>query len=329
MEFIKKDIKKSSQRIRYSFMKILTGSDLSRRRLPFMTIKSANPGPVVWFAGCVHGDEVGGIVVIQEIFKRIRKKPLLKGSINAFPLMNPVGFETLSRNIGLTEEDLNRSFPGNKVGSLAERIADKIFTTIKQTNPTLVLDLHNDWRKSIPYIFIDPYPGSEHREVYEKTKNFSKEAGFLVVLDSDESMEKSLTGSLLYCNIPALTLELGESEIVNESNIEFGIKSIWNILVYLGMTEPIGEPFSYPMPDGFKGEVLKHCQQPLSSTSGIIRFLVKAGNAVRKNQPVARIYNTFGKLQETIIAFDDGIVLGHTDSSAVFPGMPVISLGII
>jgi predicted deacylase len=47
-------------RISYSFQKILTGSDLSRRRLPLMSATSASPGPVVWLTACGHGDEVCG-----------------------------------------------------------------------------------------------------------------------------------------------------------------------------------------------------------------------------------------------------------------------------
>jgi predicted deacylase len=66
-----------------------------------MAAESPCPGPVVWLTACVHGDEVGGIVVIQELFKTVRKQ-LLKGSIYAFPLMNPLGFETASRDIILS-----------------------------------------------------------------------------------------------------------------------------------------------------------------------------------------------------------------------------------
>ena len=52
-------------RTRYSFLKILTGSDLSIRRLPVMSVSSRNPGPVIWLTGCMHGDEVGGLIVIH------------------------------------------------------------------------------------------------------------------------------------------------------------------------------------------------------------------------------------------------------------------------
>lgn len=100
---------------KYSFIKILTSSDLSIRRLVLMDIISVNPGPVVWLTGCVHSDEVGSVVVIQEILKKLRKEPLLKGSVHASPLMNPLGFENASRHITLSKEDLNRSFPGKKM----------------------------------------------------------------------------------------------------------------------------------------------------------------------------------------------------------------------
>ncbi|MGQ9720605.1 MAG: succinylglutamate desuccinylase/aspartoacylase family protein [Candidatus Jordarchaeum sp.] len=299
-----------------------------------MEIISVNPGPVVWLTGCVHGDEVGGIVVIQEIFKKLRREPLLKGSVHAFPLMNPIGFETASRHITLSREDLNRSFPGNKNGSLAERIADKIFTTIIETNPTLVLDLHNDWRKSIPYTFIDPPEVVSDKETYEKMKLFSKMTGFLIVSEQKEAyerehMEKTISGSFNRHGIPSLTLELGESYVVNEENVEYGVKSILNILDYLGMVKPMSEKFTYQIPEFLREKVLRYSHRPLSAASGVVRFLIEPGNFVKKGQSVARVYNAFGKLRDTIRALQDGVVLGYSDSSVGFPGVPVIAFAVI
>jgi predicted deacylase len=320
--------KNQLQKVRYSFLKILTGSDLSRRRLPFMAIESINPGPVVWLTGCIHGDEVTGIVTIQEVFKKIQRQPLRKGAVYAFPLMNPIGFEAGSRNITISREDLNRSFPGGKNGSLAERIADKIFTTIGQTKPTLVLDLHNDWMKSIPYAVIDPNPKQTNKQVYDKMKAVAEKSGFLVILETEE-MRKSFTYNLLDHNIAAFTIELGESYIVNETNVQYGLKSILNILHYLEMFENKDEPFTFEVPDKIKGKSLKFASEPVSSASGIIRFLASPGDIVKKGQPVAKIYNTFGKLQDTVVCLHDGIVLGHSDSSVAYPGAPIMAFGAI
>ena len=292
-----------------------------------MAIESSNPGPVVWLTGCIHGDEVTGIVTIQEVFKTIRKQPLLSGSLYAFPLMNPIGFETASRNITLSKEELNRSFPGDKNGSVAERIADIIFSTIKETNPTLVLDLHNDWMKSIPYTLVDPNPGSAHKKAYEQTLKVAGESGFLVVQET-EDVKGSFSYSMIENDIPALTIELGESYIVNEMNVEYGVKSILGILGYLNMiTKPV-EDFTYQAPEAAKGKTLKFTSLPVSSASGIIRFLTHPGNIVKTGQSVAKIYNAFGKLQDTLLCKQDGVVLGHSDFSVAFPGAPVMAFGV-
>lgn len=323
-----------SQRIKYSFLKILTGSDLSMRRLALMECRSVQAGPAVWLTGCGHGDEVGGIVVIQEVFKRLRKSPLRAGTLHAFPLMNPLGFETASRHIGFSKEDLNRAFPGNPSGSMAERIANLIFTTIMENRPTLVLDLHNDWTKSIPYVLVDPCPSAKWREVHERTRQFAHQMGFVVISEQNTpsnlaELKRTLTGSLLVEGIAAATVELGEAYVVNERNVEDGVVSIWNVLAQLGMVDPLPQKLNFRMPDGLAGKVLAYTHQPAASTSGIVRFLVRPGQLVKKGQKTAKIYNVFGKLQETILAEKDGIVLGYADSSVAQPGVSVVACGVL
>lgn len=322
----KKEIKRSSPKIKiqYSFLKILTATDLARRRWPLMSIESPNPGPVIWLTAGSHGDEVSGIVIIQEIFKKI-KKTLLRGKIYAIPLLNPIGFENSSRYVTLSEEDLNRSFPGKMNGSLAERMAYKIFNTITEARPSLVLDLHNDWIRSIPFVLLDYDENIIHADAYNKSKTLSQQTGLLPIFDMDE-VTRTLSYNLIRKGIPALTLELGEPYIINEKSVELGVNSIMNVLAYLNMVAPIDHFLSYPVSDAIKDKNLMYSHLS-SSTSGIVRFFAKPGEIIRRERPVARIYNAFGKLQETIIAAKDGIVLGHADYSVAFPGAPVMSFG--
>lgn len=322
-----------NQKIEYTLITVLTGSDLSNRRLAYMRAVTKKNGPVIWLTGCVHGDEIGGIVIIQEIFKRLRQLPLLKGAVHALPLMNPIGFETASRHITLSEEDLNRSFPGDENGSLAQRLAQTIFTLINKTKPSLVLDLHNDWLNSIPYTLLDPYFGWKSRFAYKTAKNYSHKFGFAVINEQEEAndlieLKKTLSGSLLEQNIPALTLELGGANVVGEANVNDGVKAIWDFLVALGMAQPFKQEYNYKLPPFLKNKILSY-EHALSQTSGVIRFLAKPGDIVYANQPLARVYNVFGKLQETIKAKHKSIVLGHFDYAVAFPGTDIVALGII
>jgi predicted deacylase len=309
-------------RFHYSFLKILGGSDLSRHRLPYMQASSSRDGPTVWLTACSHGDEVGGIVVIQEVFKQLRKRPLVNGAVRAFPLMNPLGFEAGTRHVSFSEEDLNRSFPGNPNGTLAERIADKIFGTIIQTEPTAVLDLHNDWIRSIPYTLVDPSSGAV-ADVEQRSAALAQATGFPVVAEQI-TLRSTLSHSLIQRGIAAVTVELGESYVVNERYVELGVRSVFNVLSSLGMIAPEGEPFLFSVPERVQGKRLRYSNQPVSSTSGILRFLATPGAVVRPNQVVAKVFNAFGRHQETLTAPADAIVLGHSDSSVAYPGASVV-----
>ncbi len=315
-------------KFRYSFLNILTGSDLSHRRLPYMHAVSRRTGPTVWLTACCHGDEVGGIVVVQEVFKRLKKIPLEKGALHAFPVMNPLGFEAAARHITLSEEDLNRSFPGNAAGTLAERIAALIFEKIAETTPTVVLDLHNDWIRSIPYAVLDAPADSKTTAVEQKAIALAAASGFLVVTEPNP-LRRTLSHSLLREGIAALTIELGESYVVNETNVEFGVQSIFNVLRELGMVANTVPRFEFPLPFSRPEKSLTYSQAPASSTCGIIRFLVRPGASVKQGQPVAKIVNALGKLQETIRAHHDAIVLGLTDSSVAYPGAPVMAFALL
>ena len=311
----------------YSFKKIMTGSDLSRRRLPVMCATSENPGPVVWLTACSHGNEVSGIVVIQEVFKSIRRR-LACGSVQAFPLMNPLGFEAGKRHITMSGEDLNRSFPGNANGSLGERIAHEIFAAITVTEPDLVIDFHNDWIESMPYVLVDHDPGRAHNRAYKKTLHAAKQAGMCVIVDEEE-LHESLSFNLLLRDIPAFTVELGKPNIVSEMNVTYGVEAIWNILADLGMISPREKPFRYPLPPGYTHDKpLRYSDKPYGTKSGIIRFLAAPGDVVKTGQPLARVVNAFGRRQETMTAVKEGIVLGHSDSSVAFPGVPIMAFGV-
>lgn len=309
--------------VNYSFIKLLSGYDLSQRRLPLMSATSINEGPTVWLTGCMHGDEIGGIVIIQEIFKLL-KNNLIAGSVKAFPLMNPFGFENASRHISISDEDLNRAFPGKQKGTLAQRIASQIFNKITQTKPDVVLDLHNDWNKSIPYVIIDT---SSNSELTEKLNRLAGASG-LVAINETDKLTTTLTYNLLQNNIPALTLELGESMLINETNIKYGLNAIWRILDNLKMVRSIPNETKYPLPSNLINKILRYSSEPLCSSSGIIRFLKRPGEIVRKGEKIARVYNAFGKLIETIYAASDGIILGHNDYAVAFPGSPVMAFGI-
>lgn len=125
-----------------TFVQLVKGIDNSYRKIPLIEIDSEKEGPVIWLTAAIHGDEVTGTAIVQSIVKKLLKYPLKSGKIFAFPIMNPTGFETISRKEQYDEADLNRYFDGEPDGSPAERHAVLILNTILKTNPDYVIDLH-------------------------------------------------------------------------------------------------------------------------------------------------------------------------------------------
>lgn len=313
----------SDNAVHYTFLKLMTGYDLSIRRIPVMEIESKQPGPALILTGCMHGDETGGTVVIHELFKLLRKR-LLRGRIFAFPLLNPFGFETASRRISLSNEDLNRSFPGRQKGTLAQRIASRVMEKVQEIQPQLVLDLHNDWNKSIPYALIDSI---EDSGIQSHLHQYAMASGLLSVQES-ERIPASFSYSLNKMGIHALTFELGESLTINEKNVVHGLNAILNILRELQMVQET-EKIYFNLPEVTRNKILMYSSEPLCSTSGIIRFYKRPGELIKKGDKLAKVYNAFGKLIETIVSCHNGIILGHHDYAVAFPGSPVMAFGVM
>lgn len=312
-------------RFNYSFIRVVTGTDLSKRRLPLMEADSGAPGPKLWLTGCLHGDEIGGTVIIQEVFQRL-KGNLIAGKISALPILNPFGFEQVSRDLPFSSEDLNRLFPGDERGSLGQRLTHTIYQRIAADRPALVLDLHNDWRRSVPYALLDfEFEHHPDKALTGRLLELAAALDFPVIIDT-EKITGTLSGTLLKSGIAAITLELGEAMTINEANITLGVKAIWKLLVHLGM---VRRDTNTDVPASQKPvRLLYYSQRPLSSTSGILRLAVREGSQVKKGQILGRIYNAFGRVQETLRAERDGMVLGCTDHSLSMPGFPVAAFGI-
>ncbi len=287
----------------------------------------------MWLTAGIHGDEVGGVVVVQELFARLRRRPLERGRLSAFPLLNPFAFETASRQIPATQEDLNRAFPGDPQGTLAERIAHLVADRLRRDAPDLVLDLHNDWIRSIPYALIDPRPASAPgRKAHEGAQQAARATGLPMVDEQEEGVTRAmlrstLSGHLLEEGVPALTLELGAAHSVEEASVRCGVEGVWRILAALGMVEPDADaPMPSELPPPYRGRVLRYAHRPCPSTAGIVRFRVAPGQCVTASKPIATVHDVFGRRIELLRARGEALVLGCADSALAVPGTPVVAL---
>ncbi|MFT5303976.1 MAG: putative deacylase, partial [Mariniblastus sp.] len=96
--------------------------------IPLHVRRAVEPGPVVFVTGALHGDEINGTGAIRQL---VQDETFLitRGSVILIPVLNILAFDRHSRYLP-DRRDLNRAFPGSEGGSLAGRMARKIFDEI-------------------------------------------------------------------------------------------------------------------------------------------------------------------------------------------------------
>lgn len=313
--------------IKTSFISVFKSVDLARRRIPLIIHQSENPGPVVWVVAAIHGDEVTGTETSLRLNRFLKRTPLKKGSVYIVPVLNPLGYELMSRYEPIESMDLNRCFPGHPYGNTPERIAAKIFSEICQTKPALVVDLHTDTQKSIPYIYLDQVLDSRDLELKNKILEYAKISGinyFVENAQTYEELARSITGALLNISkIPCFTVELGGPLVVSEKFVYIGFQVLKNLLSNLGMIET--QPnWVYSQRLSLEGiwETVWYEYSP--DYSGLVEYKVQPGDLVKKGQPLARIKNLFDKTIQIITAKEESVVISYADQSVCFPGTELL-----
>jgi len=309
-------------------IKCLTGVDMSEHNLPVMVLDSGKEGPVLWLVAALHGDEVNGIEVIHRIFKFLKREPLKRGKIYALPIANPWGFELGRRENPYDLANMNRFFPGDPTGTTTERIDHAIFQFIMETKPTLLIDLHADTINSIPYVIVDRIRDKNLQENMEKVWHYAERFGVTVTEEIEEfnkyDLDKNLTFALNQQRVPAFLIELGGPNVISEIFARTGTNGVKNVLKDLDMVDI---PKYIDSETKIKSESrLLLLENITCNESGIIKFLVKPSQKIKKNKPLAKIKDALGKTREIVTAPEEAYVISFSDTVVSFPGSYVFSL---
>jgi len=271
--------------------RLITGAEMS---VPVVALHGKSDGPFVWLSAAIHGDEINGVEIVNQVLGELNPKTM-SGTLFAAPVVNLYGFITGDRYLP-DRRDLNRSFPGSRKGSLAGRIAHLFMTEIVE-RCELGIDLHtaSDHRTNLPQIrgdLDDP-----------RTRELSQVFGAPVMLHS-----KSKTGTLRRAATRSgagfLLYEAGEPWRFNPDAIATGVAGVRRVLDHLGMA---------PYDGAAAGTVIesRSSRWVRAAKSGIAHLTVDVGDTVEAKEPMGTIDDAFGKRLSTIRASRSGIVIGR------------------
>jgi len=157
----------------------------------------------------IHGDELEGLYVAHRLGAWLedlgRQWPeALRGRVELYPAVNPLGLDTLERTVPPQGVDLNRTFPGDPRGLIAQRLAGTLMREL--TGAALVVDVHasNIFLREIPQVRIN----QEFRETLVPLAQ-RMNLDVIWVHGSLTVLEATIAHSLNRADTPCLVVEMG------------------------------------------------------------------------------------------------------------------------
>ena len=278
--------------------------------LPVRVLHGTRPGPRLLLCGAIHGDEINGTEIIQQVLQ-LRGYRKLAGTLIAAPVINVYGLITESRYLP-DGRDLNRHFPGSDSGSLTSRLAKLVMDELV-SKATHVIDFHTGGlhRSNLPQVRVT----LSHQASAEMAEAF----GAPVILDA-KIRDGSLRKAAIERGIPIVVYETGEAMRFDPTGIRAGVRGVSRVMRSLGMLKGRDEKVSSP----YSARGSTWLRAPIS---GLFRSEVRLGQAVSKGQSLGSVTDPLGT-EESVHATSprDGIVIGRSNVPLVHQGDPLMHI---
>ena len=178
-----------------------------------------------------HGDELEGQYVCFKIAEILNREPdKLNGTVEIYPALNPLGIDSIMRGIPTFDLDMNRIFPGDPEGTMAERTAYEVLQDLEGAD--MVIDIHssNIFLREIPQVRINVNM-AEALTPAARLLNMD----FIWIHEAATVLEATLAHSLNSIGTPTLVVEMGVGMRINHSLGNRLVAGILNLMQHMGM----------------------------------------------------------------------------------------------
>ncbi len=259
-----------------------------------------------------HGDELEGQYVCYELARRINEnRQLLRGIVDIYPALNPLGIDSIMRGIPMFDLDMNRIFPGSDSNATAEYVAAQIMNDMSGADMAVDIHASNIFLRESPQVRIS----EETADVllpYAKLLNID----FVWVHASSTVLKSTLAHSLNSSGVPCLVAEMGVGMRITKEYGKQLTNGIFRLMCELGI---------------WAGEAPEVCE-PIVSRDGHVSFLnaeasgifipaVEHWQRVKKGDHIGDIVNPpTGEVLHHVAADADGLVFTLREYPVVYSG---------
>ena len=299
--------------------------DLAGLDVPALEFTGTSDGPLLTVLAGVHGCEYAPMAALRAWAGRLAAREL-RGRVVAVPVLNLPAFRARSPFVVPDDgKNLNRCFPGDPSGSLAERLAYDTFTKVIKGSDALI-DMHaGDMVEA-----LQPFALYDAGQAQARAADLASAYGLGYVIRQEPGPERAVGGTTSAAaaeiGIPAIIAEAGGCGLVTQAAVDAHVRGLNRVLALLGMAEdPDRRLDAGPPPVQLQRFLWLHCQH-----EGWWEPAVQVGNSVAKGQALGTVSSIDGtQTLETIAAPGDGVPMFVTSrrlwqrtgcSSASAPG---------
>lgn len=260
----------------------------------------------------LHGDEVAGQYICYELIRRIKMQfEKLKGIVDVYPFINPMGLEAQSRVIPVFDTDMNTLFPGSEEGTFGEYTAARVLQDIKGSD--ICIDIHSSsvYLKEIPQVRINedvadiliPYAARMNMDV-------------IWVHPSSTVMAGSLVHSLNEAGVKAMVVESGVALKIDYEYANRIVDGIFCLMSDMGIWDE-------PVEDSCISKIARDSDVAFvnAESSGIFIPAVSHSARIGKGDVIGQIVNVLtGSVEETIYSPREGIVFSLREYPVIEEG---------
>ena len=296
--------------------------DLAGLDVPLVEITGAEDGPLLTVIAGVHGCEYASMAGVRRWLRSLETRDL-RGRVRAVPVLNLPAF--WARTPFVVPDDgknLNRCFPGDPAGTLADRLAYAAFTNLI-TGSDAYIDAHcGDMVEA-----LEPFALYDAGAAESGARDLAVAYGLPYVIRQQPGPDRPVSGTsssaAAEIGIPAITAESGETGLVQPEAVERHIRGLDGVLAMLGMADSPHAGAGQPP------TVLNRFLWMTGNDAGWWEPAVGVGDAVAEGQVIGTISTLDGaETLQTITAPADGVPIFITSSPAVAAGGLLLGLGV-
>lgn len=300
-----------TRHIRYEIGETYLGDPVE---IPVTVINGEISGPTVYLTAAIHGDELNGVKVLQEVASRYDPADL-HGTLVCLHVVNVPGYLAQQRDIPIYDQDLNRSFPGKERSNTAERMAYQVYHRfISQCD--LGIDFHTSTRNRTTMYH------ARADMTNPEVKRLAQAFGANVIL-TGSGEDTSLRSVATADGVPTITVEMGKAHRFQRPLIDKAIAGVETVLAEHDVLpdEPVTEPKWQKV---LGGDQEKRWLR--ADTGGLVDMEWGPHPLVHEGETICTITNHFGEEEHVVTAPFTGLLVGVLENPVALPGHPLCHL---